>query len=354
MHILENIRPIPFENGNSLEAGKWLVEDNNAAEIMMRAGAGACRVSPWQTDAQPWYQHVEGKNWLVTIVRPARYGDLILLTPCLRAMKAQNPGLMIRVACFPQYREVLLGLPYIDNFGIYPVPFTEEDGRYLPLEVTAENRDLETEMHITDLFAKRLGLSDFEDKKPEYRVSEMEREWVASNYPRTKKKRVAVQLRSSTPSRDYPKMGEAVKRLHERGWEIMLLGLPNELNGLGNIHGVTNCGKDRLTFRQSVAVMSTCDAFLGPDSSLIHAAGALSIPAVGVFATVPHELRTKYCPTTFVIQGKKGCDIAPCFHAPRSRSGWPQGGPCNQANKCVAMDLIEPKQVAAKVEHMAG
>jgi ADP-heptose:LPS heptosyltransferase len=144
-------------------------------------------------------------------------------------------------------------------------------------------------------------------------------------------------------------MVNVIRGLEKKGWEVILLGHPQQL-AVKSEKRIINCATDKLTFRQSCAVLATADVFLGPDSALIHVAGALGVPAVGLFSVVPWNLRTSYCPTTFVIQGKTGCDIAPCFFASRTSGGFPAKGPCAKTGRCEALWNITPEQVMAKVE----
>lgn len=349
MHLLTNKNPIPMGAGVALQPGTWLMEDLDAARMMTTAGGGECRIEPWE-ETVPMFHRT------LTIVRPGRYGDLILLTPCLREIKREWPEGTLQVSCLPHYRDALIGLPYIDNFLPYPLPESVAAGcSLIPLEVLTSLRDREPELHMTDLFAERLGLDSLATKKPDFILSLDELAWAHDAYPRTKHNRVAIQIKSSTPSRDYPQvqMAEVIRRLHGRGWDVVLLGLPHEIVGK-NEDRITNCAKDQLTFRQSAAVLATADVFLGPDSSLIHVAGAIGTPAVGLFSVVPWQLRTKYCPTTFVIQAKQGCDLAPCFHAPRGAMGFPSAGPCQKERKCCALATLEPMEVVGKIEQMVS
>ena len=356
MHLLTNKNPIPMGAGVALQPGTWLMEDLDAARMMTTAGGGECQLTlfnPHPGMAQAFHDF----GGTVTVVRPGRYGDLILLTPTLREIKRRWPTCTLQVSCLPHYRDALIGLPYIDNFLPYPLPMNLGDGlnygALTSLEVLTALFEREPELHMADLFAERLGLDSLATKKPDFILSPDELAWAHDAYPRTKHNRVAIQIKSSTPSRDYPmlQMGDVIRRLHGRGWDVVLLGLPHEIVGK-NEDRITNCAKDQLTFRQSAAVLATADVFLGPDSSLIHVAGAIGTPAVGLFSVVPWQLRTKYCPTTFVIQAKQGCDLAPCFHAPRGAMGFPAAGPCQKERKCCALDTILPMEVVSKVEQM--
>lgn len=356
MHLLTNKNLLSMGPQHALQPGVYLCEDLDAAQLVMMAGGGQVTLSPFECSpplGSVPYDHTSAET--ITIVRPGRYGDLLLLTPVLRELKLRYPKCTLQVSTLPGYRDAIIGLPYVDNFLPYPLPMdgtqTHPYGTLLSLEVLSSLTGRERELHMTDLFAERLGVENITDKKPHLVLSNEEVAWALDVYPRIGKTRVAVQIKSSTPSRNYPtvQMGEVVRRLHGRGWEVMFLGLPNEVNGETKPR-LVNCAADKLTFRQSAAVVATADVFLGPDSSLIHVAGALGVPAIGLFSVVPHELRTAYCPTTKVMQASKGCDIAPCFHAPRGAFGFPAAGPCQKDSKCSALAAIDPHDVVVAVE----
>lgn len=65
-----------------------------------------------------------------------------------------------------------------------------------------------------------------------------------------------------------------------------------------------------LTFRQSVAVISKAQLFIGLEGALMHAATALQVPAVIVFGGYIHPQHTGY---SSVIAFKTDTDCAPCF-----------------------------------------
>lgn len=350
MHLITTENPVPMGGGMALQPGCYLMDDMDAAQVIVAGGGGVAKLESFLTQSKLSAEY--GVSDTITVIRPGRYGDLLLLTPVLREIKRRFPQVTLQISCLARYREVFGGLPYIDNFVQYPLPMDGTNyGCILSLEVLASLTQREGELHMTDLFAERLGIDSMEVKKPDFILTIDERTWAHDVYPRSIAKRVGIQVKSTTPSRDYPviPMGEVVRRLFGRGWDVMMLGLPNQVSGKSKDR-ITNCAADSLTFRQSAAVLATCDVFLGPDSALIHVAGALEVPAVGLFSVVPWKLRTAYCPTTFVMQAKSGCDITPCFHAPRNSMGFPANGPCNQARHCCALATLDPHDVVCKVE----
>ena len=134
---------------------------------------------------------------------------------------------------------------------------------------------------------------------------------------------------------------------------MYLMGSPGQFQAGGD-SAVVNLAQHGLTFRQSAAFLESCDCFFGPDSSLLHAAGALDVPAVGVFGAYPWKLRTAYYTSVVAIQGIDGCSLAPCFHQDHSWTGtFPANGPCMQTGQCSVLVSIDPKRVIAKIKQAA-
>lgn len=357
MHLLTNKNPVPTSPGSVLEPGRWLMGDAEAARIMLMAGGGECELKAIESQCLN-FQHDTGWPDDIVIMRGGRYGDLVSLSPCLRALRARYKDAKITVSCFPEYREALLGLPYIDGFEPYPMSIRGDIPYVICLEPLTSLGEREKEVHLTDLFAERIGIA-LTHKEPDFYLSNEETDWAESNYKRIEgAKRVAIHVKSSTPSRDYPidKLNKLIGLLHQQGWDIMLLGLPTQMNwkppGGVEVPRITACMNDKLTFRQSAAVLATCDCFVGPDSGLIHVAGALRVPALGLFSNVPWQLRTKYHDKTFVIQSSTGCPKAPCFHAGHLGQPFPVDGPCMGERKCVALDAIQPETIIARLRQL--
>ncbi len=101
------------------------------------------------------------------------------------------------------------------------------------------------------------------------------------------------------------------------------------------------------SLRESAAILATCDAFLGPDSGLVHVAGALGIPTVALYAAFPARLRTAYAPSVASLSGALPC--APCFHHSGQRV-FPAQGPCERSRECDALASISPAEIVAAVE----
>ncbi len=216
-------------------------------------------------------------------------------------------------------------------------------------------------------------------KKAAYLVTEVERAWAVMRWPRTVGKvtgervrsdrreappadlspshlspftsvpRVAVQVQSSSEIKGYPRLFETLGLLNRQGVELVLVGQPRERREPVP-PGVVDGTQEGWTIRQSLAMVAQCDAVLGADSMLIHAAHALGLPAVGLFGPFDGEsYMAGYAGSA--MQGLLGC--SPChWHGRTSRT--PPGKPCEATGQCVALGQRTPEAVVLRVMRVLG
>lgn len=346
MHLLALTEALDIGPNGILVPGKYLVEDVNGGQLLSMALNA--KLTPFEIPKYP------GRARKILFVRPGGFGDLILLTPVLRAFKQWIGGVSVSIACFPQYKAVFDGLDLCDSWVPYPIPESslESFTHVIFMENSIESGGAGKTLHMTDAFAERAWTINVTEKQAAYVVSDEEKIW-AEDYCKKKwpvpgsVKRIAIQCEASTHCRNYPQLGEVVAQLYAKGWHCFLLGSPYSIPVQNKLR-VTNCTLDNLTFRQSAAVLNACDIVLGPDSALIHVAGAIGKPAVGLYGPFPWQLRTAYAPNTVAIQGHGEC--APCFYHGRNGEHFPRNGPCHKVGKCVVLDSIRPEAVCQKVE----
>ena len=357
MHIITVPKDLEVASVGHMGACDYLVEDRNAAEIMLMHSDQYIRARPAFDVAKRWNNDTKR----ICVISVGGFGDQILLTPCLRELKRALPQARIVVSCFENYQQPFFNLPYVDGFLPYPLPaeFLASFDAVICLEdVHRRDPEIKTK-HMTDLYADHCWLTQpFADKKPEMIPLPEELRWAAGVLERTPdRKRIAIQVQAGHQCRTYPgeQLQEVVALLLQRKWEVFLVGARGEFNATiaenqQFLHDLTTWNP---TFRQSAAFLTTCDVVLGPDSSLIHAAGALNVPAVGLFGPFPWQLRTKYSPSVYALQGNGSC--APCFHT--SHFGqllYPADGPCARTGRCEVLKSLSPDRVVAKLEKQAN
>ena len=371
MHILDIPDSPEVAASGKIKPGKYVCVDNNAAEFLLLYQD----LKPTLTPYRPGL-HLE--NDRILIVGTIAHGDAILLTPVLRELKKRNPKAEIDLCCFDWSRQILLGLPYVSGFVEYPpkLEVLQDYGKVLMLEGAVEFNLLAKSQHMTDRFAQHLGVVPLEgkpdwtdNKKPEITLSGDEKEWVLKTFPRKKgKRRLAIQVQAGVRVRTYPfsllamppqaqigsKKHSMIQQMIFDGWEVALMGAPGEFTIESLPAEVTDMTRFGLTFRQSAAFLTTCDAFLGPDSSLLHVAGTLDVPAVGLYGPYPWKLRTAYYKSVHALNGNNTCPIAPCFHVYHNGLPlFPPGAPCERTGACMELAAIDPERIRAKLEQLA-
>lgn len=274
----------------------------------------------------------------ILVIQVARIGDTLLVTPALRAIKAALAEAHLTVFAHPARRALLEGLPYIDALGaITPrsawwrgrlggakwdlalvygqdIPLIRYAVRVAHRVVAFAQRDetinamlwkaVVPPREAVHAIAERLLLPgalgiETDDWRLDYRVAAGEAAaaaaWLARHLPPDPRPLVGFQLASfpTKSYRDWPAshFAELARRLLARypRAHILLLGgsesrraaavLAQEIEPRRRV--VDACGKFPL--RQTAALMSRLDAYVGVDTGPTHLAGALRLPMVAMY-----------------------------------------------------------------------
>lgn len=345
--------PIPVHNGLSMEAGREYICTN--------AFAGQLLSSRWRVviAGQMWSLRLlmkarpihffpfdptnDWNNRDIWLYRGGGWGDLLMLTPTIRELKTRWPDSRIHVACGSEY------FPLFEDMDVFTehIPIDHERRAKIDALVDFEelvegNPSAENE-HMAQLFANQLGLK-LENLKPEYYVDEDELSWAESIYPDVGLPRIGIQFLASAFYRTYPQMTWVMLGLANKA-QVFLFGAPGQVKLKEPTPNVVNLMDDRLSFRQSAAVLMTCDACVSPDSAMVHLCSALDKPCVALYGPFPSELRTT-SNLTLAIDGKAPC--APCFFHAETPEQFPAGMPCFEKKQCVALDSINPRTIIQK------
>lgn len=328
-----------------LKRGRFIVERSMAGVALQRfSGVEIFRLETYRPlRIEP---EMDPKGTIL-FVRPGGHGDMLFLTPTLRALKLKYPKCKIQVACHDNFAPVLHHNPDVDQILPYPVPENAwmEADRHVWLERILEDGKEPLQVNAIDLIAMAAGVK-LEDKTIRLELTPLEKSAALQAYPKTELPRVGIQVEASVVSRDYPpeSLIKVAYKLRSEGCEVMLFGYSDRIEADPEFINLT---KLKLEYRQSCALVDTCDAFIAPDSSLCHVAGALGIPTVGLYGPFPARLRTAYQATTVAIDGFAPC--APCHHHGGSGLEWPSECPGNKTGQCAALANIDPKRVIATV-----
>lgn len=285
------------------------------------------------------------------IHRAGGFGDLLLLTPALRAFKRVHLGCKVTLCTMPRYREVLAGNPHVDAFAEFPP--TNGDifahDAVVSFENIIENNPKARTTHAVDLYAERLGVEvDPADRRPDYFLTGEERAWAAVFEParETSLLRIGIQVKASTPARSYPAgpLSDLVDLLAGEA-QVLLFGAPGEVVTDGLNPRIVNLSALKLGFRESCALLATCDALVAPDSALCHVAAALGVPTLALYGPFPSSLRlTAACQEAQDAHGV----CAPCFHHSRGQEIFPRNRPCARTMHCHVLGGLPPARLFAQ------
>ncbi len=352
MHIVKLSKPLHGARWN-LGPGEYLMHDISAFEVGMTADRGSVAC-----DEFLYYKPLEISSTL--LVSNAGFGDMLAWVPAIRKHRKLYPTHRLALSSRTKFHAVFSFLDFAPELLDYPVlaDVAFSFSRVISNEGIQEDSDEGRTTPAIDICARVLGVGPLVDdeRKTEYRVTQSENDWAISAYPRRAMKRIGIQLSASSPTRTYhPKLcGEVMRLLYEKGHELYLFGAPDSIPMSvipENIRGrVKNLTADKLEFRQSAAVLQTCDCLFCPDSGLCHVAGATGVPTVAIFGSTSWKLRTAEYESVFAIQASEGCEFSPCHFHPIFNQLWPKGAPCEKAGHCTAINSIPPERIVAKIE----
>jgi ADP-heptose:LPS heptosyltransferase len=347
VHIVEIVDSNPLD----LPLGDYVCLDVNAGEML---ACGYARVrAPDEIGVKLFDASKDWNGERVLFVRPGGFGDLLFLTPTLAELKRRWPELSLYVACFDRFKPALEHNRDVTGFVSYPVPLSwwRDVDCHIFLENVIEGNPAAEKGHAVDLVAARCGIQfeTLEARGMRYFVTKEEAAIAERDFPRwpDRPKRIGIQVSASGRCRIYPHILEVARLLWRDGHEVFLFGAPGEVK-TDTPEGIVNLMQPGKSFRESCAILATCDVLVGPDSALVHVAGALGVACVALYGPFPWRLRTAYAPETFALQGAGPC--APCFHHARpGQHEFPTWGPCARTGRCEVLAAITPERVVREV-----
>lgn len=329
-----------------LEPGvRYLFDDSIAADFLKNDLA-----KDWQKE---WFAPLTfgpGGYNRVLIIRCGGIGDLLFLTPALAALLERYPAVEFTLCAFERYRPIIAH-PKLDRLQWLDYPPKIDDvnafDAVVPLEGVVETQH---DRPAIALFAEALGITDLPaTAKPLFRVPSEGLLAAQAEFPKSPfSKFYGIGLRAGHDARTWPfeYCEQAAKLLLDRDPTciVFLFGEREKFPGIEGLEHprVVWLPAADLNLKETLAVLGLMDGWIGPDSGLTHAAGALGIPGVGIFGAFTWQTRL---PEGGSIRGLNGyAPCAPCHHLARS-SRWVPGAPCEKANCCIALAAIKPDRV---------
>jgi ADP-heptose:LPS heptosyltransferase len=210
------------------------------------------------------------KKWLTVIDRLGAPGDAIITANVIRCLKEKYPEL--RINCITPHPELIRLDPGIDSIN-QPETFYSFDSTYWELIVRKEKSQ-----NIIEHNMLRLGI-DKHEYKAAYYLSEEEKIWAKQEITKLEKPILAICTKSKESVKNWPEANwlELIQNL-KGNFSIIQLGDDREPSFEG-VHRYAG----KLSMRESAAILSKVNYFIGPDSLLMHIANGLNIPSTIIF-----------------------------------------------------------------------
>ena len=165
-----------------------------------------------------------------------------------------------------------------------------------------------------ELFAQEMGLNQIDPHNKDWQIKipcqwkEKASEKLKSYGVEGDERFIALQADSEGLSRRWPiqRQKEFCGYARQRGYKVVALSNRRERRYQPSVANLTG----ETSIEEYVGIISLCSCLVGSDSSGIHVAGFLNVPAVGLFGSVDPKLRVASYESVFPIVGKGSC--VPC------------------------------------------
>jgi heptosyltransferase-3 len=210
---------------------------------------------------------------MFTVQRSGALGDVIMLTPVLKKLHQKHGKLRL----LTHRPEGVHGLPFITEIALpgLAVPNINFDLVY----------EREPNLHPVLAYAEAAGIElELWERQPH--VAFAQDSPINFVKPNTVILHPAISWASRTFSPDF--WGEVIAALHDEGYRTITLGgAHTAIAGLASSYDLVEC----TTLPEAAKLISRAALFIGPDSGLMHVAGATSTPIVGLFTSVDPLVR---------------------------------------------------------------
>lgn len=256
----------------------------------------------------------------LAIVRDGGMGDMIMLTPTLRALAEQFPHVAIHLFTKPHYLPLFQDNPHVNT--VYPLneyrKFAFDE--MVDLQQFAERAPDAYTLDRASLFASAFGI-ELEDGRPEYTVHPEEtgeaRAWLAAHEVKPPWFALAPFATDPRRSWDVESARNFANRMVLNGWTPVLFHHENEVADY--FPGMTTCVEPPL--RIVAALLREANLVVSVDTGIYHlAAAARELPNSGpflvvLFGLIAPGLRMKWYTNHLSLYAQE-VDCCPCCENP--------------------------------------
>jgi ADP-heptose:LPS heptosyltransferase len=302
---------------------------------------------------------------VILVSRYGAIGDIICTLPSLAALKQRRSNLFIvyetqrHYMAIPRHcRFVDLTIEHDSLLAIFLRRVLKAESMIspkLPDEYTPPHPG--RKIHLVDEFGNSFGVSNTDKHPVRLEVESQACKQVKRRLQRgrmDKNRVVVIHIGPTWKVREWPQRNWLLlaSRLQTH-CNVRVIQVGEKLTSSGDLKEseVVDCAENwlgSLTLDQTMALLSLADLFVGIDSGVLHMAGSVGTPCIGIFG--PTDPACRLSRTGLSIGITAGVSCLGCHHDPKGPRHWRSG--CENNIKCMA-ELSVDAVFNASVEMLA-
>jgi ADP-heptose:LPS heptosyltransferase len=321
-----------------------------------------------------------GTNKILVYNGSGGYGDQLLTWPLTLILS--RAGYEVHVACDPGNQTCWWNIPWVKSINVFPMQAEHfwMFEHHLCFDTVCNMMEHTPHPHPLDVMLKKIGIDPDsipqEQKvvRPQFTASEMN---AAMNY---RERTIGIyQFASANPVRNLPPQDSAflLKKLVEAFPNVTWLAVYDEFISPDYVNSCLEDVIDPETkepkkddkgnlvkkvkfpnvillrvpnLRELWAITTQAKVVVSPDSMMVHVAGSLGVPCVGLWGPYGPLSRVKYYQNHYAIHNADTCPQAPCSHY---LANFPKYCPPRQGrNVCECMAAVSPPQVITGITEL--
>lgn len=290
-----------------------------------RRPGGTQRVSRQQNIYQQFPN--KGNKLNLCVIRSlGGIGDILMTTPAIQQLAEDYPNSRITYATdmhsTKDYYEVLKNNPHISE--VIDARFVNKTHYDAWVDITSvciqHENSSKPVLNRIDIFAKAIGISRLRNTLPYLKLEPEETLWAQSYIRQLNlgdKKLIYLHTASFDPQRCWPvQRYQELLRIAQNQYPNLHFLVSDFNQVLPNKQLYPNATDvTQGLIRKASALIQQSDYFIGPDSGPMHIAGALQVPSLAMFGSIPPAARINYYPTHTAVTSEPKLSCMPCFYS---------------------------------------
>lgn len=290
------------------------------------------------------------------------YGDQILTWPVARVLASM--GYEVHILTDPGNNVCWWNFPWIKSVNVIPLAWevVKLFDHFLVYESVVNMDEHQDQEHPVDTMLRKIGI-DPENVNPSLKVVKpnFTHSEIASTSKFGTQKIGMYQLSAANPVRCL-QPGDSVflaLKLANAYPDIQWLALYDEFVKKDYVEELESKVKEldvaniqaycSPNLRDLWALASKAAVVVAPDSMMVHIAGSLSVPCVGLWGPMPPSSRVAYYRQHYPLHPKQFCPHAPCFAYSNTFPKYCPPGATGPRSTCEVLSSISPSDVVSRV-----